>query len=59
MARTLLVLEVAVVGGMLLFAVTGSFAIAVLAFWAVRISWSLASPVYMTWVNGNISESAR
>ena len=57
MAKTLLVLEVAVVGGMLVFAFAGAFAVAVLAFWAVRVSWSLASPVYMTWVNGNISDS--
>jgi MFS transporter, DHA3 family, tetracycline resistance protein len=57
MAQTLLVLEAALAAAMLAFALAGSFALAVAAFWAVRIGYSLEVPVYMTWLNGNIRES--
>jgi MFS transporter, DHA3 family, tetracycline resistance protein len=57
MAQTLLVLEAVLAGAMFGFALAGSFALAVAAFWAVRIGYSLEVPVYMTWLNGNIRES--
>jgi DHA3 family tetracycline resistance protein-like MFS transporter len=57
MARLLLGLELALVGAMLVFALAGGFALAVAAFWAVRVAYSLEGPVFMTWLNGNITES--
>jgi predicted MFS family arabinose efflux permease len=57
MARLLLGLELALIGAMLVFALAGGFAVAVAAFWAVRVAYSLEGPVFMTWLNGNITES--
>ena len=57
MARLLIVLELALVGAMLAFALAGAFAVAVGGFWAVRVAASLEARVFMTWVNGNIAES--
>jgi MFS transporter, DHA3 family, tetracycline resistance protein len=57
MAQTLLSLEIALAAAMFAFALAGSFALAVAAFWAVRIGYSLEVPVYMTWLNGNVRES--
>jgi MFS transporter, DHA3 family, tetracycline resistance protein len=57
MARLLLGLELALVGAVLVFAFAGSFALAMAGFWAVRVAYSLEGPVFMTWLNGNITES--
>ena len=57
MARLLIVLELALVCAMLGFAFAGGFALAVAAFLGVRVAYSLEGPVFMTWVNGNITES--
>jgi predicted MFS family arabinose efflux permease len=44
--------------GTLAFALAGSFAVAVLAYWALMVARSLASPVYSTWLNANIEDSS-
>jgi MFS family permease len=58
MARLLLGLDLALAGAMVAFALAGGFAMAVAAFLAVRVAYSLEVPVYMAWLNGNIRESA-
>ena len=57
MARTLLGLDSALIAGTLVFALAGSFALAVAAFWAVGVARELSEPVYATWVNANIDDS--
>jgi len=58
MARSLLWLDTAMMGGTLVFAFAGSFGLAVLAYWAIRVAASLAGPVYSTWLNSNIDDSS-
>ena len=40
------------------FALAGSFAVAVLAYWGICVARSLAAPVYSTWLNANIEDSS-
>jgi DHA3 family tetracycline resistance protein-like MFS transporter len=58
MARTLLAFDALALASVLAFAVAGSFGPAILCFWAARVAYSLGSPVYMTWLNGNIDDSS-
>jgi DHA3 family tetracycline resistance protein-like MFS transporter len=57
MASSLLGLHVAIMAGALVFALAGSFALGVAAFWAVTATNSLAVPVFRTWLNANVQES--
>jgi MFS transporter, DHA3 family, tetracycline resistance protein len=57
MAISLLGLHVGVMAGALTFALAGSFALGVAAFWAVTATNSLAVPVFRTWLNANIENS--
>jgi DHA3 family tetracycline resistance protein-like MFS transporter len=57
MTRSLLGLDVILIGGTLMFALAGSFALAAVAFFAVEIARSLIQPVYSTWLNSSIDDS--
>ena len=57
LATSLLGFDAALMGGLLAFALAGSFAIAVLAYWVIRVVNSLAAPVYSSWLNSNIDDS--
>jgi MFS transporter, DHA3 family, tetracycline resistance protein len=57
MARTLLGLDAALIAGTLTFALAGSFALAVAAFWVIDVAWELSAPVSATWLNANIDDS--
>jgi DHA3 family tetracycline resistance protein-like MFS transporter len=57
LARTSLVLDAALVVATLAFALAGSFALAVTAFWTIGVARSLASPVFSTWLNANVGDS--
>jgi predicted MFS family arabinose efflux permease len=58
MTKSLLWLDAAMLVGTLVFALAGSFAVAVLAYWAIMVARSLAGPVYSTWLNSNIDDSS-
>ena len=58
MAWSLLTLDTAMLLGTLAFALAGTFALAVLAYWAIRVVASLAGPVHSAWVNSNIDDSS-
>jgi DHA3 family tetracycline resistance protein-like MFS transporter len=58
MAWSLLALDTAMLLGTLAFALAGTFALAVLAYWAIRVAASLAGPVHSAWVNSNIDDSS-
>jgi DHA3 family tetracycline resistance protein-like MFS transporter len=58
MTKSLFWLDVAMLAGTLAFALAGSFAVAVLAYWAIMVARSLAGPVYSTWLNSNIDDSS-
>jgi DHA3 family tetracycline resistance protein-like MFS transporter len=57
MARTLLVLDAAMIASTLAFAFAGAFALAVGAYWAINVARSLAGPVSSAWVNSNVDDS--
>lgn len=58
MTKSLLWLDAAMLAGTLAFAFAGSFAVAVLAYWAIMVARSLAGPVHSTWLNSNIDDSS-
>jgi DHA3 family tetracycline resistance protein-like MFS transporter len=58
MVRLLLGLEAAQVAALLAFALAVSFALAIAAFWAVKLARSLAAPVWSTWLNASIDDSS-
>jgi MFS transporter, DHA3 family, tetracycline resistance protein len=58
MTRMLLVFDVLTIVGTLAFALAGSFALAVAAYWATRVCRGLAAPVYSTWLNTRIDDSS-
>jgi len=58
MTRMLLAFDALTIVGTLAFAFAGSFALAVLTFWATRVFRSLAAPVYSTWLNTSIEDSS-
>ena len=57
MARSLFVFDALRIVGLLAFALAGSFAIALAAFWGARLARSLAAPVHSTWLNANVADS--
>jgi DHA3 family tetracycline resistance protein-like MFS transporter len=58
LARSLLFFDLVLVGSTLAFAFAGSFALAVAAYWGIRVAGSLAGPVHSTWLNASIDESS-
>jgi DHA3 family tetracycline resistance protein-like MFS transporter len=56
--RVLFALDLAMIVGTVGFALAGSFALAVGAFWATRVARSIAGPVYATWLNSNVDDSS-
>ena len=58
MTRTLFAFDAVTIVGTLAFALAGSFALAVTAYWATRVFRSLAGPVYATWLNASIEDSS-
>jgi DHA3 family tetracycline resistance protein-like MFS transporter len=57
MARALLLFDALRLAGLLAFALAGSFALALTAFWGARLARSLARPVHSTWLNANVEDS--
>ena len=43
---------------MVAFGLAGGFAFALASYWGVRLTRSLANPVYMTWLNQSIGDSS-
>jgi DHA3 family tetracycline resistance protein-like MFS transporter len=58
-ARLLLVLDLLLVAGMLTFALAGSFALALGAFWFATLVRRVAEPVYLTWLNEGLDPAVR
>ncbi len=58
-ARLLLVLNACTIVGMLAFALAGSFAFALAAFWFASLSRTLAEPLYLTWPNEGFEPGVR
>jgi DHA3 family tetracycline resistance protein-like MFS transporter len=58
LARALLVFDSLRIVALLAFALAGSFALAVAAFWGARLARSLATPVRQTWLNANVEDSS-
>jgi DHA3 family tetracycline resistance protein-like MFS transporter len=58
LARSLLVFDALRIVGLLSFALAGSFALALAAFWGARLARSLAAPVHATWLNANVEDSS-
>jgi DHA3 family tetracycline resistance protein-like MFS transporter len=59
LARALLGVNVVLVGGLVGFALAGSFVMAVLFRWLITVSRTLIEPVYATWINQHIDSSVR
>jgi MFS transporter, DHA3 family, tetracycline resistance protein len=58
-ARLLLVLDALTIVGMLAFALAGSFAFALAAFWFTTLLRRVAEPVYLTWINEGLDPGVR
>ena len=58
-ARLLLSLNACTILGMLSFALAGSFALALAAFWFASLSRTLAEPLYLTWLNEGLEPGVR
>jgi DHA3 family tetracycline resistance protein-like MFS transporter len=58
MARTLFWLDVAIMGGALVFALAGQLWVAIAGSYVVLVARNVADPVFTTWLNRNIDESA-
>ncbi|MGH3102928.1 MAG: MFS transporter [Gaiellaceae bacterium] len=58
LARTLLLLTAVLLVAQLVFALSGVFAVAVVGFLVARLGRSLIGPVYMTWLNQQITDSS-
>jgi MFS transporter, DHA3 family, tetracycline resistance protein len=57
-ARTLFWLDVAIMGGALVFALAGQLWIAIAGSYVLLVARNVADPVFTTWLNRNIDESA-
>ena len=57
--RTLFGLEAVLMGAVILFALAGSFALAVAAFWLASVTRGLVGPVYTAWINRGVDPQAR
>ncbi len=58
-ARAVLMLNVSMVIGLLTFAVTGNFVLALLAYWLTSAARRTLNPVYTAWVNQHLESSVR
>jgi hypothetical protein len=58
-ARLLLVLDFLTIVGMFAFALAGSFALALGAFWFATLVRRVAEPVYLTWLNQGLDPAVR
>lgn len=58
-ARAVLALNISMVIGLLTFAVTGNFVIALLAYWLTSAARRTLNPVYTAWVNQHLESSVR
>jgi DHA3 family tetracycline resistance protein-like MFS transporter len=58
-ARAVLILITGMVAGLLVFALTGNFVIAVIAFWGFSSLRRTLGPLYMAWVNQHAESSVR
>jgi len=58
-ARLLLALDVLTMTGTLAFALAGSFAFALGAFWFATLVRRVAEPVYLTWINEGLEPGVR
>jgi DHA3 family tetracycline resistance protein-like MFS transporter len=58
-ARAMLILIAGMVAGLLTFALTGSFIIALLALWGFASLRQTLGPLYTTWVNQHAESSVR
>ena len=58
-ARALFVLDALTVAGVLFFALTGSFAFALGAFWLVGLARRLGEPLYLAWLNQGLEPGLR
>jgi DHA3 family tetracycline resistance protein-like MFS transporter len=58
-ARALFVLDALTIAGVLVFALTGSFALALGAFWLVGLARRLGEPLYLTWLNQGLEPGVR
>ncbi|MBP7686621.1 MAG: MFS transporter [Thermoflexales bacterium] len=59
MARAVLSLNVAMVIGLFVFALTDNFVIALIAYWALNTARRTLMPLYTTWVNQHVESSVR
>ena len=58
-ARLLLVLNALTIAGMLAFALSGSFALALGAFWLTSLARTVSEPLYLTWLNEGVDPKVR
>jgi DHA3 family tetracycline resistance protein-like MFS transporter len=58
-ARALFGLNTAMVIGLLTFALTGNFVVALIAYWAIGSSRQTVGPMYTAWVNQHVESSVR
>lgn len=58
-ARALLSLSVLLIAGLFSFALAGSLAFAVIAYWLISITRNLIGPVYTAWVNQRLDPGVR
>lgn len=57
--RTIVAAYAMVIGGIIVFAISNSFAVALIAFWVVGIFRATAGPIFHAWVNLNIDSKVR
>ena len=55
----LLCLATAIVGGLVVFGLTRSFAVAVLAYWCIAVARRMHEPVFIAWLNRGLDSSSR
>jgi DHA3 family tetracycline resistance protein-like MFS transporter len=58
-ARLVFVLNALTIAGMLAFALSGSFALALGAFWFATLVRTVAEPIYLTWINEGLNPGVR
>jgi DHA3 family tetracycline resistance protein-like MFS transporter len=58
-ARLLFALNTLTIAGMIAFALSGSFALALGAFWFATLVRTVAEPVYLTWINEGLDPGVR
>ena len=58
-ARLLLVLNALTMAGMLAFALSGSFALAIGAVWLTSLARTVSEPLYLTWLNEGVDPKVR